>query len=169
MNTKTAIEAIQRLCRERGIRIPARLHGLRTDRGDALIELALSLTVLTLLIVGTAEGGFLAYSAIEVSNAAHAGATYGSQDHATADDSSGMQTAAIQDAHDVSGITATASRFCKCSGAGTSTCAVTDCSSSRIVEYVQVNTTASVSPPIKIPGSPSSYTFTGKAIMRVLQ
>jgi Flp pilus assembly protein TadG len=166
---KTAIETMHRFCRARGIRIPARLLGLRSDRGDALIELALSLTLLTLIIVGTAEGGFLAYSAIEVSNAAHAGAAYGSQDHATADDVSGMQTAATDDAHDVSGITVTAARFCKCSGAGTSTCAVTDCSGSRIVEYVQVNTTASVSPPIKIPGSPSSYTFTGQAIMRVLQ
>jgi Flp pilus assembly protein TadG len=166
---KTAIEKIQHFCQARGIRIPARLRGLRSDRGDALIELALSLTLLTLIIIGTAEGGFLAYSAIEISNAAHAGAAYGSQDHATADDVSGMQTAATQDAHDISTITVTASRSCKCSGAGTSTCAVTDCSSSRIVEYVQVNTSASVRPPIKIPGSPSSYTFTGQAVMRVLQ
>jgi Flp pilus assembly protein TadG len=166
---RTAIQAIQRYLRKRGFRVPAHLNRLRSESGDAMVELSLSLTLLTLVLVGTAEAGSLAYSAIEVSNAAHAGAVYGSQSHATADDVSGMQTAATQDAPNVSGITATASRFCQCSGAGTSTCAVTDCSGSRIVEYVQVNTTATVTPSIKVPGSPSSYTFTGKAIMRVVQ
>jgi Flp pilus assembly protein TadG len=166
---RMTVGTILQYLRTKGIRVPLCLRGLGNESGDALIELALSLTLLTTMIIGTAEGAFLAYSAIEVSNAAHAGAAYGSEDHATADDTTGMQTAATQDAPNVSGISATSSRFCKCSNGAASMCSVNDCSGMRIIEYVQVNTTATVSPTIKLPGTPSTYTFTGQAIMRVVQ
>lgn len=147
----------------------ARLRNLRGESGNAMVELALSVSLAITLLVGAAEFGTLAYSAIEVSNAAHAGAAYGAQSHITADDVSGMKTAATNDAPDVSGISATAARSCKCSNGGASTCAVTDCSGSRIVEYVTVNTTATVSPKFALPLLPKSYTMTGKAVLRVVQ
>jgi Flp pilus assembly protein TadG len=142
---------------------------LREESGNALIELALSAALLVTLLLGSVELGMLAYSSIEISNAAHAGAQYGSQNHTSAKNSSGMQTAALQDAPNVSGMTATSSLSCVCANGTTSTCAVGDCSGSRILEYVQVNTTATVAPPIKVPGLPSTYTMTGKAVMRVVQ
>jgi Flp pilus assembly protein TadG len=143
--------------------------GLLNEEGSALIELAVGLTICTTLILGAAEFGRLAYAGIEVSNAARAGAQYGSQSRTLAADLTNITTAATQDAPDVSGISATASYFCQCSNGGASTCAVTDCSTSRIVEYVQVNTSAAVSPGIYVPGLPRSYTLTGKAVMRVVQ
>jgi hypothetical protein len=66
-------------------------------------------------------------------------------------------------------MTATATLSCVCADGSASNCGVGDCSASRIIEYVQVNTTAAVSPPIKVPGLPSTYTMTGKAVLRVVQ
>lgn len=169
MTMRNATGAIRRICYGLKINLPARLNNLRGDSGDAMVELALSVTLCATLLLGGAELGSLAYSAIEVSNAAHAGAAYGSQSHTTADDVSGMQTAATQDAPNISGLTATAARSCQCSSGGTSTCGVTDCPTSRIIEYVTVNTTATVTPLVTVPGLPKSYTLTGKAVMRVVQ
>ena len=60
--------------------------------GQALVELSLTLPILFLLLMGAAEFGTLAYSAIEVANAARAGVAYGAQSHVTAADSTGMVT-----------------------------------------------------------------------------
>jgi Flp pilus assembly protein TadG len=127
------------------------------------------MSVCITLLLGAAELGRLAYASIEVSNAAHAGVQYGAQSHTDAADNAGMRTAATLDAPDVPGISATASHFCKCSNGTTSNCLVTDCSTSRIIEYVQVTTTATVDPKIYVPGLPRSYTVNGNAIMQVMQ
>jgi Flp pilus assembly protein TadG len=137
------------------------------DRGTSLVEVALVLPVLLLLLVGAAEFGFLCYQAIEVSNAASAGVQYGARDLNTANDAPGMRLAALNDGADVSSLVATPSHFCKCSDGTASTCAPTDCSGIRIVEYVQVNTSATVSPSVALPGLPRAFTLTGRAIMRV--
>ncbi|HEX6509261.1 MAG TPA: hypothetical protein VF221_16665, partial [Chloroflexota bacterium] len=94
---------------------------------------------------------------------------YGSESHATAWDNANMQIAASSSAPDVSNLTTTASHFCKCADGTSSTCLTTDCSGSRIIEYVQVNTSASVNPLIYVPGLPKSYSISGKAVMRVVQ
>ena len=100
-------------------------HRNRTgdEGGGAFVELALVVPIFGLLLVGAAEFGRLAYADIEVSNAARAGVAYGAQNHATASDTSGMQTAATQDAPDVTSIAATASTFCTCSDGTVVTCA----------------------------------------------
>lgn len=147
----------------------ARRRFAESESGQALLEAAVGMTVCVTLLLGASEFGRLAYASIEVANAAHAGVQYGAQSHTDAADNAGMQLAATQDAPDVSGISATASHFCKCSDGTASTCAVADCSTSRIVEYVQVSTTASVDPKIYVPGLPKSYTVTGNAIMQVMQ
>jgi hypothetical protein len=80
-----------------------------------------------------------------------------------------VQTAATQDAPDVSGISATATYFCQCANGGTSTCAVTDCSTSRIIEYVRVTTSATAKPLVTLPLLPKTYALSGMAVMRVEQ
>ncbi len=125
------------------------------ETGTALVELALTLPLLVVLLAGAAQYGRLAYLAIEVANAARAGAAYGAQNHATASDTGvngGMVLAAKNDATDVTGtdvttaLSATASNLCACSNAlaSTSACSSTfSCSgTNRIVEYVQVKTSA---------------------------
>lgn len=147
------------------------LHRTSTqeDIGSAFVELALMLPIFFVLLVGVAEFGRLAYAGIEISNAARAGVAYGAQSHITASDSTGMQTAATNDGPNVSGLNATATHFCSCSNGTASTCAPTDCSGARIIEYVQVNTSATVDPLFYCPGLPRTYTLSGQAIMRVEQ
>ncbi|MDR5726194.1 MAG: TadE/TadG family type IV pilus assembly protein [Terriglobia bacterium] len=153
--------------------VPAPRAGMRHDAGQALVELALVFPLFILLLLGAAEFGRLAYAAIEISNAARAGAAYGAQTNITASDFGNIELAATQDAPNVSGVTATAMNFCTCSsGAATPDCttALTPCPSpARIQEYVQVNTTATVDPLFHYPGLPSTFTLTGQAIMRVEQ
>jgi Flp pilus assembly protein TadG len=161
----------------------ARCTAIRSNLGQSFVELALVLPIFVLLLVGAAEFGRLAYFGIEVSNAARAGVAYGAQNHITASDNPGMQLAATNDGSNVvglaascsgtsvNGLCATSSHFCSCSGAGTSTCSAGDCTGTgnRILEFVQVNTTAVVDPLIYLPGLPRSYTLNGQAVMRVEQ
>jgi Flp pilus assembly protein TadG len=142
------------------------------DAGQSLVELALILPVFVLLILGAVEFGELAYAAIVVSDAARAGVQYGAQSAATAADTAGMVAAAMNDGSDVNGLSATPTSFCSCSNApatsvpGGCSVAATSCpaNGARVLNYVQVNTTATVAPFINWLGS---FTLTGQAIMRV--
>ncbi len=141
----------------------------RSDIGSTFVELALTLPIFVLLLVGAAEFARLAYAGIEISNAARAGVAYGAQSHTTASDTPGMRTAARNDASDVTGLRARPTHFCLCSDNSASSCAPTDCSGSRIIEYVQVDTSATVDPLFYYPGLPRSFTLRGHAVMRVQQ
>ena len=146
-----------------------RRRALGDDRGQALVELAVGLGVFAILLAGGVEYGRLAYAGTEVTDAARAGVQYGAQSSTTATDTSGIQLAATQDAPDVTGMTATSKLVCVCSDGSASTCAGTDCLTSRMIESVQVNTSATVTTPLHVPGLPTSYTLTGQAVMRVGQ
>jgi Flp pilus assembly protein TadG len=165
---------------------------LRTNMGNALIELALVLPIFPLLLVGIAEFGRLAYAAIEVTNAARAGVGYGAQNHTTASDVTGMTASATTDGPNLATITvwagpcicpdtsATAS-VPKCDTSGTFTMNSGSASNpvshsfscpstiTSATEFVQVNTTANVSTLFKYPGFPTSYTLNGSATMVVGQ
>jgi Flp pilus assembly protein TadG len=161
-------------------RPPMFRHNLRENSGQAFVELALILPIFILLLVGIAEIGRLAYASIEVSNAARAGVAYAAQNHTTAQDTANIQTAAQQDAPNITTLTATPTYSCSCesllgvmttpgSCTGIST-AVGSCPSpSRIVLYVQVTTAAPVNTLFNFPGIPSSMTLRGFASMRVEQ
>jgi Flp pilus assembly protein TadG len=138
------------------------------DSGQALIETALSMSLLIALLLGVAEMGQLAYAAIEVANAARAGNAYATQAGCFALDTTGIQTAAQNDAPDLSGLTATSSHSCVCSDGTSSTCANTDCSTSHIVETVTVKTQATINPIIHAPGLPSTFTLKGQAVQKCI-
>lgn len=143
----------------------------RADAGHALVELALMMPVFTLLIVGGAEFARLEFAGVEVANAARAGVQYGSQNHFTAVDSSGIVSAAVGDASNIKNMTATASVFCACSTNASTTisCATPATTCARLFEYVRVDTASSVNPIFHLPGLPSSYALNGHATMRVVQ
>lgn len=144
----------------------------RGEEGSALVELALLMPVFLIMLVGAAEFARLSYAAIEVANAARAGVQYGAQNRSNAQDSVGITSAATADGSDVTNLNATASTYCVCSSGngGQITCstAAANCSA-RVIEYVQVNTSASVNPTFHVPGLPTTYNLTGKAVMRVMQ
>lgn len=164
---------LQENIKKRGSGIAVHRVGMHVDTGQALVELALMFPLFILMLVGAAEFGRLAYDAIEVSNAARAGASYGSLTHITASDFANIELIATKDAANLTGVTATAVDFCQCSsGAATPDCtkALTPCPSpARIIEYVQVNTTATVGPLFNYGGFAHTFKLTGQAIMRVEQ
>jgi Flp pilus assembly protein TadG len=146
-----------------------RLSGRKGEKGQSLVEVALTLPLLILLLVGAAELGWVAYAAIEVSNAASAGVQYGAQTTITASDTTGIQTAATDDAANLRGLTATSSFSCICSNGSASTCLRTDCSTSNIEEILTVKTQAPISPLIKLPLLPATFTLHGQAVQKVIQ
>ena len=165
---------------------------LHSNAGSAIVELALTLPMLTLLLVGAAELGRMAYAAIEVTEAARAAVAYGSQNSATAGDVTGMQNAANAAAPDIGSLltftNGSPNYACVCdtissSGAvstspstpGSCGSMLTNCATvnsteiQKIVPYVQVFTQATVPTMFHYPGIPSSFTLHGWAQMRVIQ
>ena len=154
-----------------------RVRFLREDRGDAMVEMALCISILGMpLLVGTVEMGSLFYTSIEVSNAAHAGAMYGMISSTFAANSSGIITAAQSEASDLgSGMTVTPTVYYACSGSiggmqySTQSAASSACtgSSNHSLEFIQVITTASIKPPIHCPGLPTTFSLVGTSVMEV--
>jgi Flp pilus assembly protein TadG len=154
---------------------------LGESRGSALLELALVVPVFTLLMAGGAAFGRMEYYSIETSNAARAGVAYAAQGTAFSTDNSAIQAAAQNDAPDLTSVatlTVTSNTVCQCDDAGVfttigttaSACAsaASSClSPSRVINYVQVNTSAPLSTIFKFPGLASSITLQGQAIMRI--
>lgn len=154
--------------------------------GQTLVEFALMLPFMLLLLLGIVEIGRATFITIKVSNAATAGAQYGSQNSATASDFVGMQKAALCDANgDVLGVctagiltqTPGATNFCECdTGSGTSCLAsggdaAPSCSgfvcSGTTVECVHVTTYVNFSPLFHYPGLPTTYSAHGDSVQRV--
>jgi Flp pilus assembly protein TadG len=157
-------------CTTRRISLLVRCAALRATAGGAIVELALVLPIFSALMLGSAEFARLEYASIAVANAARAGVAYGSQSSATASDLTGMQTAATNDGPNITGLSAVATEFWSCSNAPStqSTSPLTCTTGNHLLNYVQVTTTATVTPVIRVPGLPTSFTLHGLAIMRVL-
>jgi Flp pilus assembly protein TadG len=163
-----------------GVMCDPRVRGGRHgERGSAVIELAIFLVFLgPLLIFGTAELASLAYASIEISNAAHAGAMYGMQSSTYAANTSVIQTAAQAEAADFgSSLTVTPTIYYACAlaqggtqystqAAATSACAG---SGNHVLEFLQVKTSATVTPPFHVPPLLASYAVSGISVMEVQQ
>ncbi len=128
------------------------------------------LPVFVFILIAMIDVSLGFYAAIEVNDAAEAGAMYGSLNSV---DSAGMVSAALVDAADFKGgVTAVASWGCECSDGSqrVSTCASPPSScQTRYVTYVQVNTSWSYNPLLPYPGIPKSYNLQAVATMRGLQ
>lgn len=107
--------------------------------GVATIEFAVAAPLLALLLAGTLDFGMLLRTATCAANAARAGAEYGIRSAAATADYAGMQNAALNSAPGVTGMTATATRSCQCSGGGAVSCSGS-CSGGQMLIYVQVTT-----------------------------
>jgi Flp pilus assembly protein TadG len=144
----------------------------KTEMGSALVEFALTGSVLIVLVSGAAEFGWVTYAAIEVANAARAAVSYGCQTSATAADTVGIQNTAIKDAQDITLGTPTVTSSCICSNgnAASGGCgSPTACPGSEIETILTVQTQATVTPTVRIPGLPPSFTLHGQAVQKVLQ
>ncbi|MDP9051536.1 MAG: pilus assembly protein [Acidobacteriota bacterium] len=171
---------LHRIRRAKSLR--ARLRGLRGESGSALIELALVVGILGVpLLLGTAQMGVLGYDSIEITDAANAGALYGMQSATYASNNSGITTAAQAEATDFgTQLTVTPTNYWVCATAMTGTqysgtngqsnaTAACTGAGNRAVQFVQVNTSASVTPVVHWSVLPASLTLNGKAVMEVQQ
>ena len=129
--------------------------GSRQDNedGQALIETALSVPLLLIVLLAGTEFSRATYAAIEVSNAAKAGAQYAAMNGGASADPNGIQNAAQNDSPNLANnVTATLSGdTCACSGAEstTVTCNPTSgpvCATGRVMETVTVKTQATFTP-----------------------
>lgn len=147
-----------------------------SESGQGALELALSLPLFVLLILGSAEIGNFAWSSVEVNNAARAGAAYASLSRANAASLANIQTAAQNEAPNLT-ISTTSTQVCSCISSGGATtdpgCTttnLTNCPSPDVIQVsVQVNTTATVTTLIHYPGLPASYTLHAQATVGVEQ
>jgi Flp pilus assembly protein TadG len=164
-------------------RLISRLKSWRSVRGTAMIEFAIALPLLMLVLAGAIDFGSACYVAIEVSNAARAGAQYGAQNGQTMLDTSGIVLAAKNEASNIlTSCTAAAGKSCwvtnypqasygcECADGtgvqtGTTTCSCSGTKNS--VNFVLVTTQATYYPMIPWQGFNKTYTFNGMAKIRV--
>ena len=143
--------------------------GIKSESGQAIIELAIILPVAVSLLIGITEIGRYANESIMVSHAARAGVQYAAQNRVTASSDTQIIQAARNDAPSLTAMTVTPSHFCTCADGTSSTCQGSDCSGSRIIEYVKVQTQVEMPSMFSYPGFPKSFTVKGEKTMRVSQ
>ena len=93
-----------------------------------------------------------------------AGVEYGAQSTTAASDTTGMKQAALNDATNLSGVTANASKFCECPPSTLHVSCSPTCSGMEM--YVRVNTSANFRTLVSYPGIPSTVTLNESALMR---
>jgi Flp pilus assembly protein TadG len=150
---------------------------LRQEGGQALIETAISVGLFVVLLLGAVEFGRLAFAATEVTDAAEAAAQYATQSPATAANSSAMLSAAQSEYYSPTDLTmSTPTYACNCAGSTASvSCTNNDptnptCTGSAYVEVtVTIQTQATYTPTIHLPGVSSSFQLNGIAKRKVLQ
>jgi Flp pilus assembly protein TadG len=152
---------------------PARLCVLcKTDHGSSLIELALVTPILLLFLFGAIDFGRLYFVNLEVVNAAHAGAEYGSLNPSN---TAGITAAATQSAPNLSDLTVSAPTWgCECSDGSsysascttTPTCTANATRGSNVVHRVQVTTSAVYHTLVPWKVIPASFTLSNTATIR---
>ncbi len=133
--------------------------------GSALVELAVVAPVLLLLIAGVLNYTMALRTAIAAANAARVGALYGSQSPANASDTAGIQSAAVNSAPTITGLTVTSARSCQCPGGAAVDCGGS-CGGGNMLIYVQVTVRATASDFFSYSGLPFPGKVAAQASMR---
>lgn len=148
----------------------ARLQRFRkSERGGALIELAVVLPVLILVAIGIMDYGRVFYTSIAVSNAARAGAEWGAQRlGVNSADFTGMQDFAKLEGAQAATINVTANRKCRCTATEVACPTTTDCGGGYgpPAEFIEVTASKTVSLFLKYPGLPTSIPIARTATFR---
>lgn len=161
----------------RCLSLPSRWKVLTDDAGNALVELAVVLSLLGVpLMTGTVYFGQLLLDSIIVTNAAHAGAAYGMTSATFAQANSGITAAAQEDAAGLGstlGVTPTTYYACSTAIGGTQystqTAATAACTggTNHVLEFIQVTASATVTPAFTFPGFSNSVTLSSVSVQEV--
>ena len=141
-------------------------NNYRSRKGNALLELAVIAPVAFLLLFGTMDFARVFALGNVVASAARCGAQYGIRSTSNAQAYSAMQTAALNDAGNPSGMTARASSYCTCSSGGAAIACNSTCSGGNPYMYVKVDVSSNFSTVVNYWLIPSSFTVSSSAIMR---
>jgi Flp pilus assembly protein TadG len=130
-----------------------------------MVEFALAAPLLLLLLAGVLDYSLALRTAIAVSDAARAGAHYGSLNQANAGDTAGIQTAARNAVPNLTGMTVTTARTCKCANGSAVSC-TGSCGGGAISVFTEVTTQTTASNAFSYPGLSFSGAISAKAVMR---
>ncbi|MFQ6017099.1 MAG: TadE/TadG family type IV pilus assembly protein [Kiloniellaceae bacterium] len=132
------------------------------------IEFGFAITMLVVLALGTFDFGRLGLRKITVSNAARAGAEYGTQDFGTATDVNGIIQAARNDADDNNNsLNIAARQYCSCPTDGEIACTAMCSDGTFNLMYVEVSVQDQVDLVFPYPGVTSPRAIVSTSKMRV--
>lgn len=142
-------------------------------KGQSAAELAVGMTILSVLLVLACDFGRMFYTYVAVSDAARAGAQFGAQSLVTAANTSGIEAAVANDAANIS-LASGSPTVSQCTCVSTATVvAVCDasynCSTNPGATWVTVSVSAPFTTLVGYPGLPNPVTLTKTAQMQVLQ
>lgn len=141
------------------------------ESGQALIETAITVSMLMILLIGAAEIGRIAWAAIQVTTASKAAVQYGDQGRQYAADTKGIQIAGAAAAPGLPNLNVTPVVSCVCgnsSAAVSCTNSVCPSNGSFIEVLLTVNTSTTFDPLIHLPGLPKTFTIQHQAIQKIL-
>lgn len=127
----------------------------RATSGALSVEMALAVTALLVLAVGSYDFGRFAMAKARLSSAAHAGAIYGIQDLSSATDTAGIEQAARLDAGD-NALSVSSRQVCSCANGGEVPCGGTCDDGLSVPVYVEVTVQDTLDLLFNYPGVPQS-------------
>ena len=137
------------------------------QRGSAIVEFALLISFLLIFFLTIVDFSKATADSMALEAAAQAGARYGAAD-GNLNNTAGMATAASAAAPAVNGMTVTASVFCSCtSGGALVSCTTGTCNTYDLpMQYVEVQTGATVPLLFHFGGIPLNIQMSATAVMR---
>jgi Flp pilus assembly protein TadG len=138
------------------------------EEGVSLLEFALIVPILVFIVLGVADLSLVIAQSVIVTQAAEAGAAYGTL-AGNHNDFAGMTAAATNAANGLSGFSVTSvSNWCSCTSGGSAVGCSSSCAGSASpIMYVQVQTSATEQVLASYPGLQSSFLVQGISILRV--
>lgn len=138
-----------------------------SEEGAALIEFACVLPVFVLLLAGVVDYSLLIKDRMHMTEAAAAGAAYGAV-AGNEQNTAGMRNAALSEISDMPNPTVAASAFWTCSVGSEHVGSSSTCPDGNLpMQWVQVETRATLSPLLAFPGLPTQQELQGLAVRRV--
>lgn len=142
-------------------------------KGQGFVELAVSMSILSLLLLLACDFGRMFYAYITVSNAARSGAQFGAMSLINAANKNGIISAVTNDSSNItlaSGSPAVSQCTCISTATTVKICGASyNCSDNPGATYVTVTVATPFSTLLNYPGLPNPITLTKTAEMQVLE
>jgi Flp pilus assembly protein TadG len=138
--------------------------------GQSLVELALVLPVLVLLLLIALDFARMFNLSMAVTDAARAGAQWGSANRANAANTLGIEQAVCNSMADYPcspGSNSTAISFCQCAGSSATISCTSPGGCTNVQNFVTVTASATFSTVLPYPGLPSSVPLSASVTMQV--